>query len=277
MRLDNVEKLKLALLLLLWVGVFVPIVPELVQDWGSHSDNSHGFIVPLISAYFIWQRRELFLEAHIKPDLLGGLFFVFTLVVYLMSYAGAIAVTARVAMVLSLLGLCWYCLGRDVMRILLFPILFLLFMVPIPSSLIGLVSVPLQLLATKISAQLIALSSIPVYREGNMLYFVGTQLEVAEACSGIRSIMSLSMIAVAIAFVLQCNNNKKAIFLVLSAIPIAMIANILRITGTGLLAHVYGDNAARGFLHEFSGIVIFIFGFSALLLVSRIICGRSSK
>jgi exosortase len=137
-------------------------------------------------------------------------------------------------------------------------------MIPVPYSLLNLVSGPLQLIATKISANMISACTIPVYREGNMLYFVNTQLEVAEACSGIRSIMSLTMLAIAFASMMR-GAWMNRIILTVAAIPIAMIANILRIAGTGVLAHFYGDKVAKGFLHEFSGMAIFAFGFITLL------------
>jgi exosortase len=167
-------------------------------------------------------------------------------------------------MVLSLLGLVWCCLGAEKTKFLAFPVLFLLFMIPVPYSLMGSISLPLQLLSTRVSATLIDACTIPVYREGNMLYFTNTQLEVAEACSGIRSIMSLTMLAVVFGSMVKEGWEKRAI-LVASAVPIAMLANIIRIFGTGILAHYYGDKVARGFLHEFSGLVVFAFGFAALL------------
>jgi len=199
-----------------------------------------------------------------------------SIVFYLLSFAGGLAFPARVMMVLSLLGLIWCTLGSEIIKVLAFPILFLLFMIPVPYSLLSLVSAPLQLIATKISASMIGACTIPVYREGNMLYFVNTQLEVAEACSGIRSIMSLSMLAFAFASMLR-DEWKNRVILILSAIPIAMVANIIRIAGTGVLAHFYGDKVAKGFLHEFSGIAIFAFGFMALLGIFTLINRRTPK
>jgi exosortase len=169
-------------------------------------------------------------------------------------------------MVTSLFGLVWFCFGIGFIRILAFPICFLLFMVPVPSSLLSFVSMPLQLMATRISASLIGGCSIPVYREGNMLYFVETQLEVAEACSGIRSIVSLTMLSLVFCY-LSRDGWLRKVLLVAAGIPIAILANIVRVTGTGVLAHFYGDRVARGFLHEFSGLVIFAFGFAMLFVV----------
>lgn len=264
------DKLKYLSLILLWTALFTPLYPGLVLDWSSHSDNSHGFIVPFMAGYFAWERVKQVNTMSVSSSWWGCLLLLLSLMIYLLSYAGGLVFPARVAMVLSLYGLIWFSLGSGIIRILMFPVLFLLFMIPVPYSLLSLVSAPLQLIATKISANVIESCSIPVTREGNMLYFVGTQLEVAEACSGIRSIMSLSMLAFAFANMSRAGWTGKMI-LVLSAIPIAMVANIVRISGTGILAHFYGDKVARGFLHEFSGIFIFAIGFVALLVVFKLI------
>lgn len=273
MALARNDKIKLTLLLVLWFMVFYPIVPEMVRDWASHSDNNHGFLVPLIALYLIWQKKEQLLSCNIDSSRWGAVVLGVGLVVFLLSFAGGVAFPARVAMVLSLFGLLWYCLGADWMRMLVFPVLFLLFMIPVPISLISLVSMPLQLMATKLSAKIIEYCSIPVYREGNMLYFVGTQLEVAEACSGIRSIMSLTMLGSIFAYMSQASWRRRVV-LVLAAVPIAMTANIIRITGTGILANFFGDRVARGFLHEFSGLMVFAFGLLALGLLYALLNRR---
>jgi len=264
------DKLKLLSLILLWAALFAPVYPDMVREWSDHSDNSHGFIVPFMAGYFAWERIKQLNSAAISSSWWGCAMLFLSLTLYLLSYAGGLAFPARVTIVLSLFGLVWCTLGSQIIRIMAFPILFLLFMIPVPYSLLSLVSAPLQLVATKISANLIGACSIPVYREGNMLYFVGTQLEVAEACSGIRSIMSLTMLAFAFASMSSSGWKSRAV-LILSAIPIALVANMIRITGTGVLAHFYGDKVARGFLHEFSGIAIFAFGFIALLGVFKFI------
>lgn len=262
-KITSRDKLKLFSLLLIWAALFSPIVPEMVREWMGHSDNSHGFIVPLVTGYFIWDRREQLNSTTISTSWWGAVILFLSLALYVLSYAGGLAFPARVAMILGLFGLIWGMLGHEIIKVVSFPVLFLLFMIPVPYSLLNIVSGPLQLLATKISANLIGACSIPVFRDGNMLYFVSTQLEVAEACSGIRSIMSLSMLAFAFASLSHAGWKGKAI-LILSATPIAMVANIIRIAGTGILANFFGDKVARGFLHEFSGIVIFIFGLVVL-------------
>lgn len=265
-----IDKRKFAVLLLVWAAVFSPVVPAMVGTWLNHSDNSHALLVPLIAMYFVWIKREELGRIEISGSAVGWLFLAVTLVVYLVSFVGGIAVFARLMIVFSLFGLLWSCMGWQVVRVLAFPLGFLVFMVPVPDSVLGMVSFPLQLLATKIAAGAIQFCSIPVYREGNMLYFVHAQLEVAEACSGIRSIISLTMLSVIFAH-LSGNGWWRKALLIFSAIPIAMLANILRVSGTGILAHFFGNKVARGFLHEFSGLAVFVFGLVLLFLVFNLL------
>ena len=258
-------KLKLFVLLILWVLAFFPLYPSLVETWLNHSNNSHGILVPLISAYLIWKKREKLKLAVITNSNWGAIILVISMAVYVVSYAGAIAVISRSMIVFSLIGLVLFTLGKSGFKLLVFPLFFLIFMVPIPDSIIGIVAFPLQLFATKISAIIIQALSIPVYREGNMLYFVETQLETAEACSGIRSIVSLTMISVLFAYLSDAGKIGKAA-LVASAVPLALTGNFIRVSGTGILAHFYGSKVARGFLHEFSGLAVFGLGFMILLI-----------
>jgi exosortase len=256
---------KLVILLALLAVVFAPVYPELIATWLGHSNNSHGMLVPFISLYFIWQKKGDLKVQEISSSNWGLVILVISLALYLLAYLGGVVFVMRLMIVFSLIGLVLFTLGWGIFNQLAFPLLFLFFMVPVPDSILALVSFPLQLFATKISANIIQYCSIPVLREGNMLYFVQTQLEVAEACSGIRSIMSLTMLSVLFVYSIKSGWQKTTILL-LSAIPIAVIANIVRVSGTGVLAHFYGDKVARGFLHDFSGMAVFLFGLSVLFL-----------
>lgn len=268
-------KWQLPVLLLAWAAAFWPVLPPMVETWLGHSDNSHALLVPLISLYFLWEKREAIRLVPVQGSIPGLTLLVASLAIYFVSYAGGIAFFARLMLVAALIGLLWSCLGTAMLRLLAFPLGFLFFMVPIPDTLLGMVAFPLQLAATRISAGLIQFCSIPVYREGNMLYFLQTQLEVAEACSGIRSIMSLTMLGVIFAYISPGSGWRKAV-LILSAIPVAMLANILRVSGTGVLAHFFGDRVARGFLHEFSGLAVFMFGLALLFLIYRVLKARDA-
>ncbi len=255
--------LKLATLLILWAVCFIPVYPSLVWTWFNNSNNSHGVLVPLVSAYLIWQKRADLCRTPGGVSWWGGVILLISLLFYLLSLAGAIAVVSRAMLVTSLIGILLFTIGKAKVSTITFPLLFLLFMVPAPASLLQLVAFPLQMFATKIAANIIAALNIPVYREGNMLFFVHAQLEVAEACSGIRSIMAYTMLSTLFAYFLQGGWGKR-IVLLLSAVPMALCANIVRVTGTGILAHFFGGSVAKGFLHEFSGMVVFVFGLCLL-------------
>ena len=251
-------------LLGLWIAAFYPVYPELVFTWLNHSNNSHGILVPFISAYLIWQKRDQLAKVGLENNAWGALIFLLSMILYIVSYAGAVAVVSRAMIVTSLIGLVLLNFGNAVFRIIAFPLIFLVFMVPMPDTIYGLVAFPLQLFATDVSAFIIRNLSIPVFQEGNMLYFTQTQLEVAEACSGLRSMMAFIMLSCLFAYMMKSNWRWRLI-IVVSAIPLALFANIVRVTGTGILANFYGEKVARGFLHDFSGLAVFAFGFILLL------------
>jgi exosortase len=267
---NKVNAWKLTAMLSVWVAAFYPIIPDMVTAWFKHSDNSHAVLVPLVALYFLWEKRAEISRIPSQGSNAGLILLILCLLFYILSFIGGIAFFCRLALVTSLIAIVWSCMGTAILRSLAFPLGFLFFMIPVPDTLLGMVSFPLQLVATKISAELIGYCTIPIYREGNMLFFINTQLEVAEACSGIRSIMSLTMISAIFAYispgVIWCR-----VALVVAAIPIAFIANILRVTGTGILAHFFGDRVARGFLHDFSGLAVFLFGLIILFALYEVL------
>lgn len=248
-----------------WFILFTPVSLSLLRDWINHSDNSHGFLVPIISLYFIWEKRLSLKQITISTSSWGAVLLIVSLLGYVLSFAGDIAFFYRIMMISSLIGLVLFNFGKEMTNALLFPLLFLLFMIPIPLSVIETISIPLQLFASTVSFHLIGLFSIPVLQEGNMLYFAETQLEVAQACSGLRSITALTMLSTVFVYISSKGLINK-IFLLASSIPIALIANVIRVAGTGVLAHFFGGEVAKGFLHDFSGMVVFIFGLSVLYL-----------
>jgi exosortase len=255
---------KTAVLFSIWLCTFIPVYPGLWQAWMNDSNNSHGLLVPIIAGYLIWSKREQLLDARIGSSAWGALILGMSLFVYLLALAGHVAVLQRAMIVFSLIGWVAFNFGGSVFRVLAFPLLYLVFMVPVPDSIYTLASFPLQLFATSVSRFLIQTAGIPVLQEGNMLYFAQTQLEVAEACSGLRSMMAFIMLAALFAYLMQKGWWRRAILLA-AAVPLAIVANIIRVTGVGVLAHFYGDQVARGFLHDFSGLAVFAFGFILLL------------
>jgi exosortase len=156
------------------------------------------------------------------------------------------------------------------MRAVLFPWIFLLFMIPIPAIVLNQITFPLQLLASKAAAVSLPLLGVPVLREGNIIQLPAMALEVAEACSGIRSLMSLATLAIIYGYLLEPRISIRVI-LALASIPIAVLANSLRIIGTGLLVQYWDPDKAQGFFHEFSGWVIFVVSLVMLFLLHRVL------
>ena len=261
----NSVAVKSLILFGVWFAAFSPSFLDLWNELIKHSNDSHGLLVPFISLYFAWQKKEELRRVAISTSIWGAVIVISSLLIYIVAFAGDVAFIARLMLVVSLIGLVLFNYGKKVFKIIAFPLFFLFFMIPIPVSLIQIISLPLQLFATTISAKIINAFSIPVSQEGNMLYFVQTQLEVAQACSGLHSIVALIMLSVIFVH-LSSKGLIPKIILLASAIPLALLANIIRVSGTGILAHYYGSNVARGFLHEFSGLAVFAFGFLTLAL-----------
>ncbi len=256
--------LQILILLVLTAILYSPIIPQfyhLLQD----ANNSHGFLVPFIALYLIWQKADILQQEQFSPSGWGLVVLISSLLLYGIGLVGGLEILPRVAMILTVIGLVYYNFGDRVFMHIWFPLLFLFFTVPAPESLLVAVSVPLKLEATKLAASILMGVGIPVLREGNMLYFANASLEVAEACSGIRSLVSFLMLGCLFAYFMRASLPRRLI-LVLLTIPFAFLSNLIRVTGTGVLAHFFGSGVARGFLHESSGIFTFFLGF--LLVVA---------
>ena len=243
----------------LLAALYYQILYRLGVQWYADPDYSHGFLVPLLSGYFVWERREKLRTLPVAPSpwgivLLGG-----GLLMLLIGATGAELYAQRTSLIVVTAGLVLLMLGREFLRVLLFPIAFLFFMIPLPAIIMNAVAFPLQLFAAKTATYCLYNFGIPVLREGNVIVLAGTTLEVAEACSGIRSLQALLALGTVYAYFTQ-HVMWKRWTLVLLSIPIAIAANAFRVTGTGVLAHYWGIQAAEGFYHTFQGWLIFVVG-----------------
>ncbi len=164
---------------------------------------------------------------------------------------------SRISLVILIAGMVIFFLGWEMLRGVLFPLLFLMLMVPIPAIVFNQITFPLQILASKLAAWSLPLCGVPVLREGNVINLPAMPLEVADACSGIRSLLSLTTLAIMYGYLVE-KRLAVRITLALASIPIAIAANGFRIVGTGLLVHYWDPSKAEGFFHEFSGWLIFV-------------------
>jgi exosortase len=252
----------------LFAALFWPALESLGRAWMSDPDSSHCLLVPLMSAYLIWSRRAELAAVPVKSAGAGLAILVGSLLLYTVSHWGGIELGRRAAIVSALNGAALYNFGWGVYRRILFPMLFLFLMIPVPVSVMSLASFPLQLFATEWSARLLGFLNVPVAHAGNLLRFPQGTLEVVEACSGIRSLLSFLTLALFFAYKSEGRWPAKAI-LTVSAVPIALAANVLRITISGVAAYVYGVKVAQGFLHDFSGFALFILGLAVFFLEAR--------
>jgi exosortase len=243
-------------LLVLLAGLYWKIVPDMVMDWYKDENYSHGFLVPIIAGYFLWLRWPELKDKRVKPDRLGLLVIVLAAVQLLVAWLGTEYFTMRSSLVVWIVGIVLFWFGREIFRGMALPILFLLLMVPIPYIIYDMVAFPLKLFVTKVSVGFLKGVGITVLREGNIIQFPATTLEVADACSGIRSLMSLITLSVAYAFFLSMRNWKRWV-VIAAAVPIAIATNAMRVIGTGVLAQYWGAKAAQGFFHEFAGLAVF--------------------
>ncbi|MDT8444999.1 MAG: exosortase/archaeosortase family protein [Desulfuromonadales bacterium] len=268
--LKDFPKINLLFLLVALCATYATIVPGMVSDWYHDENYSHGFLVPLISAYFLSQNWADLETTPLRPSNSGLLVIIGSLLLLLLGFVGTEYFTMRSSLVFLLAGIVLYWFGWGVLRLTALPIVFLIFMVPIPYIVYDAVAFPLKLLVTQASVAVLKMLSVPVVSEGNIIMFPQTVLEVADACSGLRSLMSLVTLAVAMAFLTQKSAVNRTI-LILSAVPVAIVTNMFRVIVTGFLASHYGAAAAEGFFHEFAGMAVFVLAMVILFAESAIL------
>lgn len=258
-----------AALAIAWLFLFYDVLRRLVDDWRVDENYSHGFLIPLISAHAIWAQRTRLAQLARQPLLwLGSLIVLFAVFLHFAGVLSGELYASRLALVLSLAGLTLFFGGWPWLRALWFPIGLLLLALPVPSLLFNPLAFRLQLLASDSATRVIQACGIPALREGNLIELAHLKLEVVEACSGIRSLMSLATLAAVYAYFFEQRWWRRVVLL-LAVPPLAVIANAARVAGTGILAHYRGAAAAEGFLHSFSGVLVFAVAVLLLLVLAQ--------
>ena len=248
--------------------VYYAILANLAGDWWNDPNFSHGFFVPAFSLFVLWQKRPELAKVEIRPSWWGALVVAGALAMLILGSLGAEFFLARTSFVFLIGGLVIHFFGWRMFRAVLFPWAVLFLMIPIPAIIFNQITFPLQLLASRLATLLLTLLGVPVLREGNVIQLPIMSLEVAEACSGIRSLVSLTTLAVIYGYFIETRTSRR-VWMAIFAIPIAVAANAMRVMGTGLVAQYWDPAKAEGFFHEFSGWIIFILSLGMLLLVHR--------
>jgi exosortase len=280
------------------VFVFFTVLLKLGSDWWNDENYSHGLLIPFIIVYIVWQERERFVEVRTKPNALWGAAGVaLSLLTLWAGVAGAELFVQRISLVLMVTSVVIYFWGFRLLRLVAVPLSLLILSVPIPQIVFNRIAFPLQLFASRCAVGAMSFFNIPVLRQGNIIELMPLgssepkRLAVVEACSGIRSLMTLVTLAVVYAYFTKPKDSPtnfslsqtleedsktqhhklkfvghflrsfvfwRSLILVVAAVPIAILTNALRVSGTGVLAHYYGTRVADGFFHTFSGWVIYI-------------------
>jgi exosortase len=250
--------------------LYYPVILHMISDWSNDDNYSHGFLVPLIAGYMIWLEKDYLKNIKSNPSTLGFIVLIFGMGIFIIGNIGAELFMMRFSIIVTIFGLVIYIFGNIVGRKIALPVLYLVFMIPLPAILWNQVSFPLQLFAAKLSANAIMAFGIPVLRHGNILELSNTTLEVVDACSGLRSLTSLLALSAAFAYIAPLKKKSDKLVLFLSAVPIAVGVNILRLSITAIMAQYIGPESAQGFLHDFSGFLIFFVALSLLFGVFSI-------
>ena len=248
---------QLAVLGLLTLGLYSSTLFHLVLQWWRNPNFSHGFFVPLFSAFILWQHRELFVRLPARPSWSGLGLLAGAMCVLVVGQMGAELFLSRFSLLLALAGLIVLYFGWAFFRAALFPWAFLVLAIPIPAVIFNQITFPLQMLASRFAAAVLPLLGVPILRDGNIINLPSMALEVAEACSGIRSLMSLVTLAVIYGYLMEKRIWVRCL-LVLAAVPIAVVANSVRIIGTGLLVQYWDPDKAEGYFHASWGWIIFV-------------------
>ena len=257
-------------LLLLVAWLYHSILYNLVLQWIHDPNFSHGVFVPVFSLFVLWQDREKLSAVEKRPAWSGLVLVALALAMLALGVMGVELFTSRASLLVLLAGLAILFRGWPFFRALLFPWAFLILMIPLPNLILQKFTFPLQMLASQLSTQMLRVVGVPVLREGNVIVLAAMPLDVAEACSGIRSLLSLVTLAIIYGYLMEKRNWVRVV-LACAAVPIAVFANSFRIFVTGLLVQYWDPDKAEGFFHAFQGWLIFVVSLILLFGVHRVI------
>lgn len=243
---------------------YAPILYRMAAQWATNEDMGHGFFVPVVAGFIAWQRRGILLSTPRESNGWGLALVIFAALQALVASLGAELFTARLAFVVALFGVILYVGGKAWVRALLLPLLLLLFMIPIPQIIYARLTLGLQILASQLGETLIGWMGIPVIRTGNLLELPSQTLNIVDACSGIRSLVSLLFLSQVYGYFTERRVWMRWALLV-ATVPIAIAANAIRVATTGALSEV-STKLAQGAYHEMEGYIVFAVAFVALLV-----------
>jgi len=254
----------------LLILVYFPILEKLVLQWATDEDVGHGFFVPLVAGYIVWQRREELQKLECRPARWGIAVMLWGFAQGYIGWLGAELFLQRSSVLITLAGMLLTLGGVELVKALAFPLALLPFMIPFPAVIYNQITFPLQLFASQVAEMILGWVNIPVLRDGNVLELASQKLSVVEACSGIRSLMSLTFLSLVYAYFFDQKVWMRWALLT-GTIPIAIAANAGRVAITGILSEEVSPDLAHGFFHSLEGWIIFLIAFVMLLALHLVI------
>ncbi|NVN91788.1 MAG: exosortase [Desulfuromonadales bacterium] len=252
----------------MFFAAYLPVMIDLVRAWNGSDDYSHGFLIVPIALYIVWHKRGLLAGTQIAGSWVGLPVAIISLLMYLFARVGEILTLASLSMIGVIAGSVLFLFGFGVLRVLLFPLLLLLFMIPVPAQIYATLTIPLQLLVTKSTASMASSVGIPLYCEGNVIHHSQGTLEVVQACSGLRSIMALLTIGAVFGY-FSLRSNVLRLILFISAIPVAVAVNILRVFAMLVAIQFLGIDISKGTPHTILGIALFGVAVAIFVLIRK--------
>lgn len=260
----------LVAMLLSFILVYFPVWKGLVLAWYRSDDYSHGFFIIPVALYSLWQKRQELSRIPVQSSSLGLVLLIFSLVLYVLAFYAEIKTVASLAMVISLAGVVLFLYGSAIFREASFMLFFLLFMIPVPAQLYSAMTIPLQLAVSEISVWLSMLIGLPIFREGNLIHLPERTLEVVQACSGLRSLMTLLTLSVIISY-FTLRSNWLRMLLLLSGVAAAIIVNIVRILIMIFSFYYFDIDLTQDTFHTILGIIVFTLAIALVLLVKGVL------
>jgi exosortase len=269
--MNKSSRIQLIILAALTIAAYIPTFAWMYDRWvAKDTYYSHGFLVPLISIFIIWIKREKLSKAKIKPTNLGWVFFGVGILINLVSALLRVYFSSGFSLLLVIAGLVLLFLGKEFLKEILFAIVFLVFMIPLPLVTIANISFKLKIFAAQISTVIINKLGVPAIRDGSIIKTMHSYLIVEDPCSGIRSLIAMIALGTLMAYLGNLTKIKKTI-LFLSSIPIAVSCNVIRIVTLSLVSEMYGAKLTTGTFHTIMGVLVFVFAFVGLVALSKLL------
>lgn len=267
--LDQIKPYLPAIVALLVFGfTYQHVLSGLFVSWGSSEDNSHGFLILPLFAYMLWQKKDELSEIKIKGSFLGGVFFFLSLCIYVMASAGGILTVISLTLLTSFVCGLWFLFGFDLIRKIAFPLFFLIFMIPVPSQIYAAVTGPLQAIVTQVASLALKASNVPIICQGNVIEHPEQVFQVVQACSGLRSIMTMITLGAIVGY-FSMKKYWLRTLLILSGIPVAILVNIMRVyILVGVFDWLHID-LAEGTAHTLLGIGVFVVSLGLFFLIYK--------